>query len=70
VEALEVADAKSEASIRTVLSPRNCESSAQPEPVAPPPITQTSKDLFWMSLSASARLFILESPACEKMFRE
>src|SRR5256885_9449293 len=43
VAALEVAPAKSPASRSTVRIPRSCASSAQAEPVAPPPITRSEE---------------------------
>src|SRR5277367_4427732 len=58
VDLLEVAPAKSRASTRTVFRPRSCASSAQPAPVAPPPITQTSNDWLWMLDSVSSRVLI------------
>ena len=58
VELLEVAQAKSPASTRTVLSPRSWASKAHPAPVAPPPITHRSKLSFSIPFQAAARLFI------------
>src|SRR5260370_7298445 len=57
VAALEVAPAKSPASRRTVRIPRSCASSAQAEPVAPPPITHRSNCWPEMFLSSSTLLF-------------
>src|SRR6266852_2974572 len=58
VAALEVALAKSPASRRTGRIPRNCASSAQPEPVAPPPITHRSNCWPEMFFSSSTLLFM------------
>src|SRR5271155_5594933 len=58
VDLLEVAPAKSPASTRTVFKPRSCASSAQPAPVAPPPMTQTSNDWPLMLESVSSRVLI------------
>src|SRR5258708_7691840 len=58
VAALEVAPAKSPASRSTVRIPRNCASSAQAEPVAPPPITHRSNCRSEMLFSSSSLLFI------------
>src|SRR5271168_847847 len=41
--------------------PRSCESNAQPDPVAPPPITQTSNGFACMLSSDSPRLCIAPS---------
>src|SRR6266481_809522 len=58
VAALEVAPAKSPASRRTVRIPRSRASSAQAEPVAPPPITHRSNCWPEMFLSSSTLLFM------------
>src|SRR5580704_4501081 len=58
VDALEAPLAKSPASSCTVFRPRSCASRAQPEPVAPPPITHTSKLFPSIARRASSRLFI------------
>src|ERR1700722_5827874 len=58
VDLLEVAPAKSPASTSTVFKPRSCASSAQPAPVAPPPMTHTSKDRPLMLDSVSSRLLV------------
>src|SRR5215471_15977447 len=54
VEALDVLEAKSAASTSRVRRPRNCASSAQPAPDAPPPMTQTSyvAESDWRKVSA------------------
>src|SRR5258706_10324120 len=57
VAALEVAPAKSPASRSNVRIPRNCASSAQAEPVAPPPITHKSNCWPEMFVSSSTLLF-------------
>src|SRR5258705_497602 len=57
VAALEVALAKSPASRSTVRIPRSCASSAQAEPVAPPPITHRSNCWPEMFVSSSTLLF-------------
>src|SRR5260370_5240646 len=57
VAALEVAPAKSPASRSTVRIPRSCASSAQAEPVAPPPITHRSNCWPEMFFSSSTLLF-------------
>src|SRR5580700_8742191 len=62
VDLLEVAPAKSPASTSTVFKPRSCASSAQPAPVAPPPITQTSNAWLLILDSVSSRVLI-GSPA-------
>src|ERR1035438_6561723 len=61
VDLLDVAPAKSPASTSTVFKPRSCASRAQPAPVAPPPITQTSNDFASMLRSVSSRL-LMKSP--------
>src|SRR6267378_6960428 len=58
VAALEVAPAKSPASRSTVRIPRSCASSAQAEPVAPPPITHRSNCWPEMFFSSSTLLFM------------
>src|SRR6201984_3470729 len=58
VAALEVAPAKSPASRSTVRIPRSCASSAQAEPVAPPPITHRSNCRPEMFCSSSTLLFM------------
>src|SRR5438876_9240851 len=63
VDLLEVAPAKSPASTSTVSKPRRRASSAQPAPVAPPPITQTSKDSLPMVRSISSRLLMVSPRA-------
>src|SRR5258708_27476251 len=57
VAALEVAPAKSSASRSTVRIPRSCASSAQAEPVAPPPITHRSNCWPEMFVSSFTLLF-------------
>src|SRR5208282_1408820 len=57
VAAVEAPLPKSDPSSRTVFRPRNCESSAEPDPVAPAPMTQTSNVFVTMLSSASRRLF-------------
>src|SRR5260370_9242140 len=58
VAALEVAPAKSPASRSTVRIPRSCASSAQAEPVAPPPITHKSNCRPEMFFSSPTLLFM------------
>src|ERR1700739_4819394 len=58
VAVLEVAPAKSPASRSTVRIPRSCASSAQAEPVAPPPITHRSNCRPEMVFSSSTLLFM------------
>src|ERR1700722_5438243 len=57
VAADEAALAKSPASISDVFIPRNCASSAEADPVAPAPMTQTSKVLDPTLSTAAFRLF-------------
>src|ERR1700739_5142717 len=65
VAALEVAPAKSPASRSTVRIPRSCASSAQAEPVAPPPITHRSNCRPEMFMSSSTLLF-MSAPESER----
>src|SRR5260221_13425694 len=58
VAELEVAQAKSPASIRTLRIPRRCASSEQAAPVAPPPITHKSNCWPAMFFNSSTLLFM------------
>src|SRR5438128_2254294 len=65
VAALDVAPAKSPASSSTVRIPRSCASSAQAEPVAPPPITHRSNCWLAIFFSSSVLLFIASPSKCD-----
>src|SRR5580692_421321 len=65
VAALDVAPAKSPASSSTVLIPRSCASSAQADPVAPPPMTHRSNGWPAILFNSSVLLFIASPSKCD-----